>query len=503
MKEITVAAIDLGAESGRIAAATFDGARIALDIVSRFPNSPRTEDGRQRWDFDALSENAMSGLRHLGTSKVVASVGVDGWGVDFALLRHGEPVEAPLTYRDAGRHQARLRAIERWGTLPFFDASGVQVLGINSIFALIDDAERRPELLRDAELLLMIPDLLHHRMSGSVVTEYTAATTTGAFDVNSGRWASAFLERLEVPTHFLPEVVPPGTGLGSLRIADPTDGLLRTRVIAPAAHDTASAVVAIPRLTGSTMFISSGTWSLTGVLIERPNLSRAAFEAELANEGGYDGTVRFLRDIVGLWVLQECRRQWRREGTEVSYDELVFELDRVRPLGAVVDLRRPEFLEAGDMPKRIQEACHEAGMPVPDTVGEIGRVVVDSLALAYRNVLDDLERVTGVRIDSIAVVGGGTRNTALQQATASATGRPVTCWSDEATALGNAAVQLAALGELDGIDQIWEVTEASSSPRTYLPEFTADWDLAAARLASLSHPSTHQSATAPGMAESA
>ncbi len=503
MSEMTIAAIDLGAESGRIAAARFDGSRIELDIVARFPNAPHSEDGRQRWDIEALADNAIAGLRKLGANEEVASVGVDAWGVDFALLRNDRLLESPLTYRDAGRHDAMKRAIDRWGSRAFFQASGVQVLGINSIFALLDDVDRRPDLLREAELLLMIPDLLHRRLSGSSVTEYTVATTTGGFDVREGRWATGFLDKIGVPTHFLPEVIQPGTDIGALQLTGLTGGLARTRVIAPATHDTASAVVAIPRLTQSTMFISSGTWSLTGVLLDEPNLSPAALEAELANEGGYGGTIRFLRDIVGLWVLQECRRQWRRQGFEIEYDDLVSDLARVRPLVSVVDLRRPEFLEAGDMPSRIREACHANGMPVPETVGEVGRVVIDSLALAYRGVLEDLERITGTHIESIAVVGGGTKNAALQQATASATGRPVICWSDEATALGNAAVQLATLGELDGIDQIWDVVAASSSSRTYLPEASDDWEQAAARLVALGHCSTSHSASMPGMAESA
>ncbi|GAA1594677.1 rhamnulokinase [Actinoplanes couchii] len=598
-----VAAIDLGAESGRVTHARFDGRRIEIDVVNRFANRTIDVAGRPRWDIEALWSDIRSGLLELGTRAEVASVGVDSWGVDYGLLRAGDGalapgsrlpqveraaaggrrpragmhaaddplrrtgrpgtgdrsprpelsalgdrlsraeitalgdrltpaemsalsdrltraemsalgerlargemsalgerltpaemsvlgerlgrgevlVEAPPTYRDPLRHTAFEAAMREWGPDLFYRATGAQVHEINGVYSLIHDVRVRPELLDRAERLLMIPDLFHHRLSGSLVTEYTAATTSGLFDIARGTWATALAERVGIPAHLFPEVVPAGTDVGPLLLDSPTAGLGRTRVTAPAAHDTASAIVAIPDLDSSTMFISSGTWSLAGVLLDRPVISAAAQRANLTNEGSYAGGVRVLRDIAGLWLLQECRRQWIAEGTEIGYAELAELAGREQPLRACVDVDSGEFLASGDMPARIRAACARNGMPVPETIGQVTRVVVDSLALAYRRTVRDIEAVTGTTIKAVAVVGGGVANRVLQQATASATGRPVTCWAAEGTALGNAAVQLASLGELAGPGEISRVVEASSPPTRYEPIDTAAWEEAAHR----------------------
>jgi rhamnulokinase len=495
---LTVAAVDLGAESGRLAEARFDGSTINLELAARFPNTPVVIDGRTRWDVDGLWTKIESELLRLGARTDVASVGVDGWGVDYCLLRSGVPVELPVTYRDERRREGLSAALALAGPDVLYQSTGTQLLDINSIFALVEDARSRPELLRDSDLLLMLPDLFHRRLSGSSVTEYTLASTTGMFDIVGRRWATGLLDQLKVPTHFLPGIVNPGTDVGPLRLEESTSGLSGTRVIVPAAHDTASAVLAIPRITPQTMFISSGTWSLTGVVLDRPIVNSEAQRANLTNEGGYGGTIRFLKDVIGLWVLQECRRSWLREGLDISDEEIVARAQAERSLVAFVDVTAPEFVAPGDMPARIRAACARNGMPVPESVGQVARVAIDSLALAYRRALLDIEEVTGETIDSVAVVGGGTRNALLQQATASATGCVVTCWEREATALGNAAVQLEALGELRGIDEIWRVIEQSSTTTTFLPKSTDVWGQASDRLDSLRRQRMDSLAVMPG-----
>lgn len=485
MTSVTVAAVDLGAESGRVAACRFDGRAMQLEVIHRFTNQPVAVEGRLHWDIDDLWRNVSAGLEQLGSRSTVASTGVDAWGIDFGLYREGALLEAPLSYRDPQRRAAFVRAIEVWGPTRLYEATGTYPLEINTVFALLAEARTRPALLGSADLLLMLPDVFHRFMSGSAVTERTAASTTGVFDVTAGQWATSLMDRIGLPTRFLPEVVAPGTDIGALRAGSSVAGLARTRVIVPAAHDTASAVLAIPRLGPDTMFISSGTWSLVGVVLDKSIRNEAAFRAALTNEAGYGGTVRFLRNVLGLWILQECRRQWQSEGREVSYDELAVLAADEPPLQAFVDLNAVEFLAAGNMPGRIQRACATHSMTVPQTMGQVARVAIDSLALAYRLTLDDLEQVLGRRIVGIAVVGGGTENAVLQLATASATGRPVTCWAREATAIGNATAQLASLGEVHGLDEIWDLLEASTPKRTFAPETPERWHDAAARLRSM------------------
>jgi len=485
MTRLTVAAVDLGAESGRVAAAAFDGTRIDLDVRHRFVNSPIESDGRPRWNVDALWADIAHGLSELGADEIVASVGVDSWGIDYGLYAAGSLLESPVTYRDSHRIDEFQRAVARFGADRIYSATGVQLIEINSLFGLLSDAHDRPELLASADLLLMMPDVFHHRLSGSRVTEFSSASTTGLFDLASGSWAADLLDDLGVPTHFLPDVAVAGTDVGPVTGDLAVAGLSGTRVILPAAHDTASAVLAIPHAAADTLFISSGTWSLVGVVLDEPIVSARARLTNLTNEGGYGGTVRFLRNVIGLWVLQECRRQWQREGIEIDYETLV-RLASIEPeLRSIVNLNAVEFLAPGDMPARIREFCQRHGQPVPETMGQVARVIIDSLALGYRLTKDDIESVTGVPITSVAVVGGGGQNALLQQATASATGLPVVCWAKEATALGNAAVQLHTLGELDSVEQIWDVVAASTQVQSFEPRDPGRWNSAAAQLRAL------------------
>lgn len=492
---VTVAAVDLGAESGRVTAVGFDGAALDLRIVNRFANRPRMSDGLLRWDAEGLWSSITGGLGELSRGDVpIAAVGVDTWGVDYGLLDAGGALlDDPVCYRDDRGAVALDRALAAVGPERLYDATGVQILSINALFGLMADVAEHPDRLRRARTLLMMPDVFHHRLAGSRVSEYTAVSTSGAYDMAANRWATELLGDLGIPTHMLPEVVPPGTDVGQVRGDVASGAMSGTRVILPPGHDTASAVVATPFRDPGAVFISSGTWSLVGVEIPQAVVGEASRAANLTNEGGYDGSIRLLRNVMGLWILQECRRYWAQQGHDLSYPEIAAAAEAETGLRSIIDPDDAVFLAPGDMPTRIRGYCSRTGQPVPDTIGEIARCVVDSLAASYRAVVDDLAAVTGTRAPSISVTGGGANHRLLAQLTADATGLPVHCGPTEATALGNAAVQLVSLGELSGLDQIREVIAAGAKITSYTPgtgtspgqHVRQQWDEAGAALLDL------------------
>lgn len=484
---ITVAAVDLGAESGRVTTVAFNGERMDLRIVNRFGNRPRVREELLRWDFDSLWGSISAGLGDLAArQREIAAVGVDAWGVDYGLIgADAALVDDPVCYRDE-RNAAELeRARALVGERRLYDATGIQIMSINAVFGLMADAAHRPDRLAAARTLLMMPDVFHHRLCGSLVSEYTAVSTSGAYDMAGNRWAVELLDELGVPTHMLPEVALPGTDVGGV-IGELAVGALRgTRVILPPSHDTASAVVAVPFQDPGALFISSGTWSLVGIEVGKAIVNDASRRMNLTNEGGYGGTIRLLRNVMGLWILQECRRKWTSEGNAFGYPELAGMAAAEPGLLSLIDPDAPEFLPPGDMPSRIRQYCARTGSPVPQSIGAVARCVIDSLALGYRAVADDIAGLTGHRLPSISVVGGGAQHELLAQLTADATGLAVHCGPAEATALGNAAVQLVALGELDGAHQIRQVIAAGTHITSYRPRPDPRWDEAAARLAQL------------------
>ena len=453
-------AVDLGAESGRVVLGRFDG-RIALEEVARFPTRSRPHHGRLRWDRGDLWTQVRAGAAVAGAAAgTVDAIGVDAWGVDYGLLgRDGELLGDPVSYRDPRTRGMVEEAIGRVGRERLYLATGIQLLELNTVFQLM--AEARAGSLARAERLLLLPDLFHRLLSGSTVAEYTVASTTGAYDMAGGRWAVDLLAELGVPTHLLPEVVDPGTDLGPVKPELPA--LAAARVIAPASHDTASAVVGVPVTDPGAAYISSGTWSLVGVETTEPVVNRAAMAANLTNEGGAFGTIRLLRNCTGLWLLQESRRQWAREGREYGYDDLVRLAGKAPGGVSVVNADHPDFVAPGDMPARIRGYCARTGQPVPEDDGALVRCILDSLALGYRSAIDDLAMVTGRPVTAVHVVGGGARNRLLNQTVADVTGLPVVAGPAEATALGNLLVQLVALGEVAGLSQAREVVRTSAA----------------------------------------
>jgi rhamnulokinase len=457
-----VVAVDLGAESGRVVLGCFDGDRLALQEVHRFPTPPRPHDGHLRWDLHGLWSQIQAGLAAAGEAAgSVDAVGVDAWGVDYGLLGpDGELLGDPVSYRDPRTGGMVEEAIGRVGREQLYLATGIQIIEINTIFQLM--AEARSGTLGRAERLLLIPDLFHRLLSGATVAEYTVASTTGAYDMAGGRWAVDLLGELGVPTHILPEVVDAGTDLGPVKPELPA--FAAARVIAPASHDTASAVVGVPFTDPDAAYISSGTWSLVGVEATEPVVSQAAMAANLTNEGCAFGTIRLLRNSSGLWLLQESRRQWAREGRQHGYDDLV-RMAASAPGGrSIVNADHPDFVAPGDLPARIRAHCARTGQPVPEDDGALVRCILDSLALGYRRGIDDLVTVTRRPVTAVQVVGGGARNRLLNQTVADVTGLPVVAGPVEATALGNLLVQLIALGELEDLAEARAVVRASAGP---------------------------------------
>jgi rhamnulokinase len=468
----SVAAVDLGAESGRILTAEFTGERLRVAEQHRFSTPVRTDErGTLRWGLEDLLAQVDEGLAALGENSTISSVGVDSWGLDFGLLdENGELLGDPVSYRDARTRGVLAEASRRVGRERLHTDTGCQLLEVNSVYQLLALRLAGDTTLDRARQLLMIPDLVHRALSGISACEYTDATTTGFYDVRRGDWATQLLSDLGLPHEFLPEVVAPGATDGELlssRAAAP--GLAHTLVVRPASHDTASAVVAVPFSDPHAAYISSGTWSLVGLEVSDPVVTDASLAANLTNEGGYGGRVRLLRNVMGLWLLQECRRQWGREGRDLTYGRIVAEAEAAEPWRSIIDPDTPEFVLRGDMPAMIREYCLRTGQPQPDTVGRVARCVLEGLALRYRATFEDLAAVTGAGVPAVHVVGGGSRNTMLCRLTADVSGIEVLAGPAEATALGNALVQLIALGELRDLDEARALARSGTDLVRYTP----------------------------------
>ena len=482
-----LAAVDLGAQSGRVAVGRFDGARLAVDVVHRFANEPVERDGALRWDLDTLQGNAEAGLRKAARSGPLDAIGVDSWAVDFGLLGDdGRVLADPVHYRDARRAAAFASVLERVPPRELYRRTGIQLLPINTIFelaAMVDAGERA---LQEAETLLMIPDLFHHRLCGSVTTERTNATTTQCLDPAANAWATDVLERLEIPTAIFPDVVEPGTVLGAVS-ADAAErtGLGGAEVIATATHDTAAAVAAVPAAGERWGYLSVGTWSLVGVESPEPVVSDTAYHANLTNEGGVEGTVRVLRNLTGLWLLHECRRAWAAGGRDYEFAQLVELARTAPPLRSLVEPNDARFTEPGDMPARIAEFCRETGQDVPSDAAAVVRCVLESLALKHAETVDVIAEVTGRTLDELHVVGGGANNDLLCAWTAEASGRPVLAGPTEATLVGNLVVQAIALGELASVAEGRELVRRSFPLVRYEPTGDGAWAEARERFGSL------------------
>jgi rhamnulokinase len=465
MPQQTYLAIDLGAESGRVIAGLWDGERMGMEEVHRFRNGPVHVNGTMRWDVLRLWAEIQNGIaiarRRFGKS--IVSLGVDTWGVDFALMSQtGELLGMPFHYRDPRTRGMMSKTLEVVSRADIFSQTGAQFMEINSLYQLLAFQRANPSLLRMVDHFLMMPDFFNWCLCGAKVTEFTNATTTQFFHPVKRDWARELLLALELPIRMFSEVVPPGAKLGLY------DGI---QVIAPATHDTASAVAAVPtEHTGKSTwaYLSSGTWSLLGVEVQHAVLSQRALELNFTNEGGVDGTYRLLKNIMGLWLVQECKRTFARKGKEYEYAELTQLAMEAPAFRSMIDPDDPRFLNPSDMPAAIQEYCRETGQPVPETEGQILRCVYESLAGKYAQVVGWLEELTGTKIEVIHIVGGGSKNTMLNTMTAQACGRPVIAGPAEATALGNLLIQTCAQGEIGSLAELRRIVRKSGEGFTSL-----------------------------------
>ena len=458
-------AVDLGAESGRVVLGRFDGGRVSLEEVHRFPNTPvRLPDGLH-WDALRSLSEVKEGLAKAAQETQIEGVGVDSWGVDFGLLdRAGALVSNPYHHRDT-RTEGMME--EAFGLVPkeeIYNTTGIQFLPINTLYQLL--AMRGSPLLEAAETMLLIPDLINYWLTGEKACEYTNATTTQLLDLEGG-WSQDLFERMDLPSRILAPVVRPATELGPLLPGVAEEVGAGPPVFAVASHDTASAVVAVPAEGEDFAYISSGTWSLVGVETPKPVVSREALEANFTNEGGFGGRTRLLKNVMGLWILQECRRQWAREGHEYSYEELARLAEDAPPAGPLVDPDHPAFLAPGDMASRIRSFCEETEQSPPEEPAAVARCVFESLALKYRHAIEQAQGLTGRSIRTVNVVGGGSQNALLCQLTADASGLPVVAGPVEATALGNVMVQAFAQDRVGSLEEIRAVVRDSFETSAY------------------------------------
>ena len=473
-----ILAFDLGAESGRALVGAFDGERIGLDIVHRFPNGAVQTLDTLHWDVLRLWGEMLTALRKAAADHgIPASIGVDTWGVDFALLgRDGALLGNPRHYRDPHTEGIMDAAFCTVPQAELFGRTGIQFMRFNTLFQLLALQRDRSPLLDAADTMLLVPDLFHYWLTGIKANEYTDASTSQLIDPHTRTWAVDVVRRFALPERILGSLVQPGTVLGPVRPSVTAQtGVAGVPVIAPATHDTAAAVAAVPASGDSWAYISSGTWSLMGVETQQPLTDDRAHRVNFTNEGGVGGTIRLLKNIMGLWLVQECRRSWERAGRTFSYEELMRLAEQAPPFVSVVDPDDAAFLLPPSMPDAIADFCRRTRQTVPRDPGAVVRCTLEALALRYRWVLQRLEELVGKRLDTIHIVGGGCQNTLLCQLTADACDRSVVAGPVEATAVGNVLVQMLGLGLLGSLAQGRAVVRRSFDAQTYAPRRPQDW----------------------------
>lgn len=493
-------AFDLGASSGRAIVGVLDGnpARLTLEEVDRFEHGGVPTPVGPVWDLTGIWRNMLVGLEAAGRwcheqGLELNTLGVDTWGVDWTLVgAGGEVLGLPHCYRDPANETYAEQVLEQLGGyLKLYERTGIQRLPFNSLFPVYGRWRAEPGLFAPGSRLMFLPDLLHYWMSGEMITERSIASTSSMLDVESGQWDFELIERLGIPTSILGPIVEPGTRVGPLRreLAELAHIEGEVQVVTPASHDTGSAIAAVPvdRARGTRWaYLSSGTWSCLGAELSRPFATPEAAVVPFTNERGIGGTVRFLKNIAGLWLVQELRREWLAAGQEYSYADLVELAAQAEPLRTLVDPNYPEFASPGDMAGKLQRYATRTGQPVPETPGQLVRTCFESLALSYRDTCDRLEELTGQQIEVLHVVGGGSQNRLLNQMTAEALARPVVCGPVEATAIGNLLVQAMSHGAVTDLAELREIVARSVEPETYEPQQPAEvWQQAQQRIVQL------------------
>lgn len=479
-------AIDLGAESGRVILGAFDGAKLSISEIHRFANTPvRLPDGLH-WDVQRLWSEIKTGITLAidEQGRPLTSIGIDTWGVDFGLLdKRGELLSNPYHYRDNRTDGMLDKAFRRMPREQIFELTGIQFMQINSLYQLLSMVVNKSSVLDATDTFLTMPDLFNYWLTGQMACEFSNATTTQCYDPRQRTWAEPLLQAMDIPRRIFPRVIEPGTVLGQLlpAVCEET-GASGAVVIAPACHDTGSAVAAIPAQSQDYAWISSGTWSIIGVETREPIINPASLAFNFTNEGGVDGTFRFSKNIGGLWLVQECRRTWAAQGQDISHAELTQMAAHAPPFVSVIDPDDPDFIKPGDMPARIRAFCQRTGQTVPDGNAAIVRCALEGIALKYRWALERLEKMVAHRLEPIHIVGGGVQNRLLSQFTADATGRTVITGPIEATAIGNLLMQAVALGHIGSLRDARAVVQQSFAPDVFEPKNQTPWDDAYERL---------------------
>ncbi|WJH37446.1 rhamnulokinase [Paenibacillus sp. CC-CFT747] len=481
-----VLAFDLGASSGRAMLGRLENGTLSLTEIHRFPNDRVQAGGGVYWDILRLYHEIKLGIgKALREEPGILSLGIDSWAVDYGLIGpDGELLGNPYHYRDSRTDGCMEELGDLLGKDTIFGLTGIQFLPFNTIYQLYAARKTDSSSLKQASKLLMIPDLLRYFLTGEMKSEFTNASTTQLLNPASGEWEPKLLEAIGLPVSLFLPPVQPGTPAGTLQASVTEElGVPPLPVIAVAEHDTASAVAAVPAEGEEFAYLSCGTWSLMGTELNRPVLTPQALEWNFTNEGGVNGTFRLLKNIMGLWLIQECRSAWEKEGDSRSFAELVQAAAQAKPFRSLIDPDHRMFIHPAHMPKQIQSFCRETGQPVPESKEEIIRCVMESLALQYRSVLQRTEELSGRSFNGLHMVGGGIHNTVLCQYTANAIGRPVWAGPAEGSAIGNAAVQLISLGKISGIQEARDIIRRSFPVDTYLPEEPAVWEEAYRRFA--------------------
>jgi len=468
-------ALDFGAESGRAILAHLHSGILTTEEIHRFKNEPVDYGGSLHWDVSRLWWEVREALQKLEGTEL-AGIGVDAWGVDYALIgERGELLQNPYHYRDGRTNGVMEEVFRKVAKEEIYRATGIQFMPINTLYQLYVAVRDTPALLRVAKQLLTIPDLFHYWLTGRAVCEFTNATTTQLVNPVTRTWATELITCLGLPGHLLTELIEPGTPIGTLLPSISRESALSgTAVVAPATHDTGSAVAAICAREG-TAFLSSGTWSLLGTELDAPVITAEALRLNFTNEGGVNGTTRLLKNVMGLWMLQCCRRSWTARGQLYEHSELMDLAARAKPFASLVDPDHPSFLRPADMPAVIDQFCERTHQRLPERPGEYVRAILESLALKYNLVLHSLEQLTGTPIRQIRVIGGGSKNRLLNQMTADATSRKVLAGPAEATALGNVAIQILATGAATSLAEVRNIIERSYPVEVFEPCETGQW----------------------------
>ena len=473
-------AVDLGAESGRVMLGEVSGSKIVLEEAHRFSNGPIEQDGALRWDFVKLFGEIKTGIAKAckQAGGEVCGIGVDSWGVDYGLLDEaGKLIDNPHHYRDGRTSGMIEKSFEFMPKRDIYENSGIQFMLFNTLYQLLAARLGEDVSLRKAKKLIFMADLVSYHLCGRGYAEYTLASTSQMMDMHSGTWSKAIFEKLGLPISIMPEVVRAGTVVGKLTDAVAKEiGAGGIPVIAIGSHDTASAVAAVPGKGENWAYLSSGTWSLMGVEIPKAIINDKSFGYEFTNEGGVCNTIRLLKNIMGLWVVQECRRQWLRDGVELSYDQIAEMAAKAKPFAAFIDVDQNEFFSPGDMPAKVNAYLKATGQGVISDKGQMVRVILESLAVKYRKTMEMIEDTVGKKIDVLHIVGGGIKNELLCQFAADAINRKVITGPVEATALGNIMMQAFATGQIQSMEQGRKLVGQSIELKEYKPENVRAWE---------------------------